>query len=329
MLRDASYRQTIQKFSFIESLNLSRVSQSHPKSGLGELNTDRAFCFQQQRKLDLGKLSVTSDTPKISPQAAAIVNAPDLTATIDRNWYEATNDYSLSLAEIVHATTDLNSQQKPVNYSSTARLIGKIAFALACSYGLFVCYWLFGHQGSKILTLLVGGKQVVLSQSEVQFLDYMERSLTKIDRELAAQKKDSEEVVYVPIYTPGSSTNGVPLSALPNNNPPAIPQPQAAPPAPLPIPAPPPLPSPTPITENPVQNTAIATKPQIDHTLIGVLDLGADRSAALVKIDGKTRRIWLGEKIHTDGWVLDSIGNQEATISHQGQVRSVSVGETF
>ena len=323
MLRDASYRQTIQKFSFIKSLNLSRVTQPHAQSGLSKPDTDRAFCFQQQRKPDPGELG-TSASEKTQQQPSAIVNTADPTATIDRHWYEAETDYNLSLSEIIHATTDNYSELKlTVKPNSTARRIGKIVFALACSYSLFVCYWLFGSQGSRILTSIAGGKQVILSKSEVEFIDYMERSLVKLDRDLAAQKKDSEEVVYVPIYTPSSA-----LSAFPSSNPPAIPQPQAAPP-PLPIPAPPPLPSPTPITESPVQNTAIATKPQIDHALIGVLELGADRSAALVKVAGKTRRIWVGEKIHTDGWILESVGNQQATISHQGQVRSISVGETF
>ena len=328
MLRDASHRQVIQKFSFIESLNLSRASQPHPQTDLGRLNRDRAFSFQRSRGSDPGILATQTSQDR-QQQAAAMVTTSRATATIDSNWYEPTADYSLSLAEIIHSTTDHDLPTPTANSSNPARRIGKIVFALACSYGLFVGYWLFGNQGSKILTLLTGGRQVVLSKSEVQFIDYMERSLVQIDRDLAAQKQDNDEVVYVPVYTPNLTANAAPRSTLPSSNPPPMPQPQAAPPAPLAIPAPPPLPSPTPITDNSAPNTAIATKPKIDHTLIGVLELGADRSAALVKVGGKTRRIWLGEKIHADGWILKSIANQQATISHQGQVRSISVGETF
>ena len=303
MLRDASHRQAIQKFSFISSLNLSRVNQRHSRS-------------------DSSQFLATQTSKETAQQTAAIVTTSEATATIDRNWYEPTPDYSLSLAEIINATTE--NRLKP-SANSTASF-GKIIFALACSYGLFVSYWVFGHQGSKILTLLTGGKQVVLSQSEVEFIDYMERSLARIDRQIAAQ--DDGEVVYVPVYTPSPTPNNSLPTVSQSPNPPAISEPQPAPTAPLAIPAPPPLPSPPPVAE--AENTAIAAKPkpQIDHTLIGVLELG-NRSAVLVEVGGKTRRIWLGEKIHTDGWILKSIGDRQATISHEGQVRSISVGETF
>lgn len=56
--------------------------------------------------------------------------------------------------------------------------------------------------------------------------------------------------------------------------------------------------------------------------------LGGDRSAALIKVQGQTRRVWAGEEIN-DGWILESIANQQANISYQGEVRSISVGETF
>ena len=321
MLRDASQRQTSQKFSFISSLNLSRAGQTYSRSPSGQLNRDRAFGDRQRQQSEAGKLA--TQTTQTQP-TTAIATTSEVT-TIDSNWYKSTTDYSLSLAEIVNTT---NGYLEPTSNYSMGKHLGKIVFALACSYGLFVSYWLFGHQGSKILTLLTGGKQIALLKSEVQFIDYMERSLAQIDREIAAKKNDEGEVVYVPVYTPNPKpSSSIPLTALPSPSTPTVFQPQVAPSAPLAIPAPPPLASPTPIAENTEQ--AIAVKPQIDHTLIGVLELGADSSAALIKVSGQTRRIWLGEKIHTDGWILESIGNQQATISRQGQVRSISVGETF
>ena len=332
MLRDASHRQAIQKFSFIESLNLSHLSQNSLPSGLGRVNTDRAFCFQQRQKYLSGKsLSGKLSAPVKSGSAAssAIVSNSDVTATIDRHWYE-TPDYSLSLAEIIQAGSESSYLDSDTDSRSavTAKRIGKIVFALACGYGLFVGYWLFGDRGGQLLNSLAGGKQVVLSRSEVEFLDYMEQSLTQIERDRTDREQNEGEVVYIPVYTPSPTANhSAPPAFTPS--PTAGNIPQAAPPAPLSIPAPPPLPSPAPIANNAPPVEAIASKPQINHTLIGVLELGADRSAALVKVNGKTRRIWLGEKIHADGWILQSVGNQVATIEHQGQVRSISVGETF
>lgn len=346
MLRDASYLQGSQKFSFIESLSLSRAKNRHSQSNLGKLHTDRAFSFQQQRISNEAVLLATQTEKKTPTQVSAIVTTADTAATIDANWYQVTTDYSLNLAEIIHAAGNnyVESNSKPsLNSSSASGYLGKILFALACSYSLFAIWWLFGHQGRNLLTALTGGQNIVLSKSDVEFIDYMKRSLDQIDRQVAANKKTSEEVVYVPVYTPAPTTpniasNNLPL-ALPSSSI-ADPPPLPAPVEPLAIPEPPPLPAPTPITDNannpaPIEQTeqnnqtAIATKPNISHTLIGVLELGSDRSAALVKVQGQTRRVWVGEEINTDGWILESISNQHANISYQGEVRSISVGETF
>ena len=307
MLRDANHRQTIQKFSFIESLSLSRAQ-----------NYRSLEDFSQQNQTTL----IAQAKKNTSPGAGALAITNN-TATIDTNWYDAEQDYSLSLAKILDATTDyaLESQTNSQPFPSN-RKWGKILFALACSYCLFVVWWVFGHQSYNLWINLTGGKNVILSESDVEFIDYLERSLTKIDREIAANKKSSEEVVYVPVYTPALpnwGTNNVPSRDLSSST--TIPTP---PPAPLSIPAPPPLPTPTATPTS----IAIANKPH-RHALIGVLELGEARSAALVKVQGKTRRIWVGEEIHSDGWILKSVGNQRANISKGEQVRSISVGETF
>jgi hypothetical protein len=353
MLRDARRCQVIQKFSFIESLSLSRAKNHPPQSNLGKLNTDQAFSFQQSRIANKDKLLAIKTDKKTQKQAIAIVTNSDMATTIDSNWYQPTTDYSLSLAEMIHATSNNYPQpDSKSNLNSTAPrgYLGKILFALACSYGLFVSWWLFGHQGSNLLTALMGGKNIVLSKSEVHFIDYMERSLDQIERQAATDKKTREEVVYVPVYTPAPTTpnissGNIPLASLPSSSIPELPSPQLAPAEPLGIPAPPPLPEPTPITDNfnnypnstatnqtaiaEPEGSPIASRPKISHTLLGVLELGSDRSAALVKVQGQTRRVWVGETINTDGWILESISNQHANISYQGQVRAISVGETF
>ena len=338
MIRDASHQQVIQKFSFIESLNLSRKVSRSTQANLGKIDTVQAFTEQQQSKYVEPALAVKTET---KAKDSAIVASVNSSSTISADWYQTDSSaYSLSLAEIVNSVNSAPENSIDPSQPKNSSYLGKVLFALASSYCLFVLWWLFGHQGNKVLTMLTGGRQIVLSKSDVQFIDYMERSLNKLDRQLEANQEASgnDDVVYVPVYTPTPATspvpqiasNNLPLTALPNSNAPAVPQPQSASQA-LKIPAPPPLPAPTSLDNNSGQENLSATvnKPPIQHTLIGILELGEDNSAALIKIGGQTRRVWLGEEINPDGWILESVGNQRAIISYQGQVRTIAVGETF
>jgi hypothetical protein len=367
MLRDAKRCQVIQKFSFIESLSLSHPKNRHGQPHLGKLNTDQAFSFQQQRISNPGQLLATKTQKqtqkKIQQQPSAIITTSGKATTIDSNWYQPTSDFSLSLAEIIHATRDKTGNYPEPNFKSNfnpthrSGYLAKILFALACSYSLFVIWWLFGHQGSNLLVTLMGGKNVVLSKSEIEFIDYLERSLDQIDRQKLTNPTTKDGVVYVPVYTPAPAnstiaSNNLPLGTFPSSSPnssvssmPMLPVPNPEPSEPLAIPEPPPLPAPTPLVDNftsaeqieptnqmaiaEPQQSSIATRPDISHTLVGVLELGAGRAAALVKIKGQTRRVWVGEAIDSNGWVLESISDQQANISNQGQVRAISVGETF
>ena len=143
------------------------------------------------------------------------------------------------------------------------------------------------------------------------------------------QPQSESQVVYVPVYTPASPKPAPPqLSTI------TIPEPTPIPLPPPPITAPPSLSESKPVTQapapqqaEPVVATAIS-QPAIKHTLIGILELG-DKSAALFKVRGTTKRIWLGEEIDNSGWILESISNQTVKISYQGEMRSLSVGETF
>ncbi|MEH2039102.1 hypothetical protein [Nostoc sp.] len=70
--------------------------------------------------------------------------------------------------------------------------------------------------------------------------------------------------------------------------------------------------------------TAIAVAPS--NTLEGLLELG-NKSAALFKIDGVTRRINMGESIGSSGWTLVDVSNGEAVIRRNGEVRSIYAGQ--
>ncbi|MBN3922620.1 hypothetical protein [Nostoc sp. NMS4] len=72
--------------------------------------------------------------------------------------------------------------------------------------------------------------------------------------------------------------------------------------------------------------TAIAEAPAPSNTLEGLLELG-NKSAALFKIDGVTRRINMGENIGSSGWTLVDVSNGEAVVRRNGEVRSIYAGQ--
>ncbi|MCC0178416.1 hypothetical protein I4641_15670 [Waterburya agarophytonicola K14] len=339
MLRDASQKQVIQKFSFIESLNLSQKLKSGDRVPQ-DINVNQAFNF-----LPPSSLKSSGSTPReatkatLSQEDAAIIAAVK-TANLAHNSDLPHSDNSYpGIAEIIKYS-DLNYRSQEY-HPKNPNYLGKILFAIAVSYCLFVLWWLFGHQGSKFITRMMGGKHITLSQSDVEFIDRLERSLDTIDRQLEAQKSSSEEedkVVYIPVYTPSNNTPTISAPAtIPQTQSSATFQEKLSPsPEALKIPAPPPLPAPTPTpsaeTSTPQESAkiaAIASKPTVKHTLIGILELGGGKSAALIKVNGQTRRFWLGEEISSSGWTLESITNQTAKINYQGEVRSIAVGETF
>ncbi|RUT06646.1 hypothetical protein DSM106972_029030 [Dulcicalothrix desertica PCC 7102] len=73
---------------------------------------------------------------------------------------------------------------------------------------------------------------------------------------------------------------------------------------------------------------AVAPTNPISHTLEGLLELG-DKSAALFKVNGVTRRIEIGEAIGASGWTLVEVTNGEAVIRRNGEVRSIYAGQNF
>ena len=324
MLRDASQKQVIQKFSFIQDLTIPQTEKSHARQVNKDIGVEPVLDFTPQSSSTTEEVAEST----LSKKDSALITAVQ-TANIGNNSHSASETSYPGIAEIIkYSGLNYSVSHPPKN----PNYLGKILFALASSYCLFAVWWLFGHQGSKFITQMMGGKHVTLSQSEVEFIDYMERSLLSLDRELEAKKSDGgkDKVVYVPVYTPKSHTPTIPPAVV---QPQPTPQPEISSIVPaIKIPAPPPLPIPAPVPESTPsssENVGIVTKPAIEHTLTGILDLGVGKSAALIKVNGQTRRFWQGEEIGSSGWILESITNQTATINARGQIRSIAVGESF
>lgn len=342
MLRDASQQQVIEKFSFIYTLTY--LSSSENRRGNSSTAKTQG---KQEQLLDVETRRAIASQHSQLATTSSVAGLSSLTSTIVPQWYQppnASQTDSWSPSAIIRVS-DLETPPS----GEKKHYLGKILLFCACGYFLVALWWLFGDHGSQFFAILRGKRHIVLSNSDAEFIDYMKRSLEAIERQLQVSQqkggktaKESDEIVYVPVYTPTPATPAVPqivtlpTSSVINGNSNQIPQYNAATPPPEPpsvvkIPAPPPLPEPTPIPKPEVKpELAIANSvtPAIKHTLIGILDLG-EKSAALFKVEDRTERIWLGEEIENSGWILESIDDQKATISYQGKLRSLSVGETF
>ncbi|GAB4293166.1 MAG: hypothetical protein Fur0025_29320 [Oscillatoriaceae cyanobacterium] len=134
-----------------------------------------------------------------------------------------------------------------------------------------------------------------------------------------------------PTTTPRATAQPSPTLQATLTPTPTLPPPGAATAEPSPIPTgPAPAPAPT-ASEEPtpeVTETPTPSSPEVTHVLIGILELG-DRSAALFEVNGVSRRVKVGENIGSSGWTLVEVKNREAVIRRNGEVRSISVGQSF
>ena len=226
-----------------------------------------------------------------------------------------------------------------------------------------------------------------ITDSDSQFISYMQRSLEVIDRKTGANQKPATatstapstataanlppvptagnrtlaqnqaptvlERVYIPVYPPSAPAAPSAPSVAARPSIPSVARPSVQlPPPPVrsSVPLPPPVTRPSaarpsapttpraaaPSTRLPAPpSIAVPNSPSVqapapvaNHTLVGLLELGA-RSAALFDVSGVTQRITVGEAIGASGWILVSVANQEAVIRRNGEVRSVYVGQKF
>ena len=349
MSQDTSHLQVIEKFSFIYTLTYSKDKQAKQISENLSVDIQELTDIPQKESCDRLVHSSSSDSVTLS----SILGLPNLT-TVNGSGLclldELDSDYSLDFSKQIKL-----SEEESKNDSFINKHLGKIIFALSSSYLIFVVWWLTGHNYygklfpfSTLRTLLNMSEQQI-SATDLQFIDYMKRSLDNIERQKATQLSDSatkaenSDVVYIPVYNLNnqnsvSPTNTfsstLPLNSSINNSPLPIPV----------IPPPPQLPASTfsasplmnsssteaksPSAANINKSSSATTSSLKDYTLIGIVELGK-RSAALFKVNGLTKRIWVGEELNNKGWILDSVVNQKAKITRQGETRYLSVGEKF
>lgn len=174
-------------------------------------------------------------------------------------------------------------------------------------------------------TTAVAPETTTTSAADVAFAKYLQTSLQLLSQQptptpaaTSAQAPQPQgdspravERIYVPIYQPPTPA-AVTIPQLPTitvpKAPPATTAPAKTPPRP--VAAAPSSPAP----------------PQ--HTLVGILELG-DRSVALVQTNGQTLRLSVGDSLGSDGWQLVQIQNQRVVLRRQGEVRSLTVGQSF
>ncbi|MDJ0904293.1 MAG: hypothetical protein QNJ55_36480 [Xenococcus sp. MO_188.B8] len=351
MSSNLSIERGIEKFSFIYTLTVYCPGNSNPTENYQPRQDSPKTISQDYASDSYWEKSVPSSDSPSSQQSSALskTDSPDTASlavshptTILNDWYGLKTDdnYKLDLSSL-NALPESDIED---NSSGKKIALDKLFLIASGGYLIFVSWWLFAQiTGRNIIPFLVSNNETI-SKADAEFLDYMQRALDNIDRQVIAQAKTSAKeeenptVVYVPVYNqpqtnPFASYNHQPLA-------PTIPLPPSPPseftalepPAKMPL-----LPAPSestnlkiaeiPQTADNKVATAIAT-PEINSTLVGLIELG-EASAALFKIDGITQRIWLGENIENTGWVLESVTKEKATVTYQGQSRILSIGESL
>ena len=332
MSNNLSIERGTEKFSFIYTLTVYCPRKSY--------RSDNHQIHQDLPKNELSKqssaLSTTDNDQRNSSSLATL--SP---TTIINDWYtlETDDDYELDLVSL-NASSEFSSENHSQNRKISREQL--LLFA-AGGYLIFVLWWLFSYTTGQSIIPFFASNRETISQADVEFMDYMQRSLETINRQVIAQEKasnaeDNPTVVYVPVYTQAAA------NPMAHHAPPPLPQAIPLPPpapseftslqpsAKIPLPPPPAESRNLKITETPQAGknkvASAITAPKVNSTLVGLIELG-EASAALFKVDGITQRIWLGENLENTGWILESVTKEKATLTNQGQSRILSIGESL
>ncbi|MBW4633940.1 MAG: hypothetical protein KME30_19165 [Iphinoe sp. HA4291-MV1] len=156
----------------------------------------------------------------------------------------------------------------------------------------------------------VSAHQSALAYITPQSTDHLSASLAA--KNLSSASSNSTTVVkpYIPVYQ----------APQPMHYAPPTKQPTATAPTPA---APSLLPE-----EQKVVSTVTTPHVAASYTLERLLELG-NKSAALFKMNGVTRRVEVGDAIGSSDWTLMEVVNDKAIIRRNGEVRSIYTGQTF
>ena len=358
MNRDLSLSEE-KRFSFIQTITIY-PHQNYNELYRSSVNERISIAKTKQKSQDSSSYALCTKNNIVS-NSSLNANSTSTLNTISDFWYPFNKEETSSV--IFVSELAVNSRKNSSKRAVFNRYFDQILLIFAGGYLCFVLWWLFASKNA-LFPLAFLSSQATISQADAEFIDYMKQSLEVIDRvaikqsstETVASTDKTSEVVYVPVYTPNSTANSSDRNNLPQSNiqlpPPPPPNNLAALNPPIStIKIEPPIPpsesvevkttptesssenTETPITKSTPNNTsheiaATTVKPNIEHTLVGLMEL-KEGSAALFKVGGVTQRIWLGEEIENTGWILDSVANQKAKISYEGKTLTLRVGETF
>jgi len=299
------------------------------------LDGDETVVFEIQRGTILSPTPV-STTDEDNPDADEIPStalALSETATQD----QAGTETALT-SEVSAAPTAEKPQKSRLGKLLDRFLLTTTVFSLLGILG-FVIYSYQRSNGWVNPFATQSGDSQVPTQSDQEFLEYLDRSLEVIARKVERNAETTNSVETIPDVSV--------LPASPPLLPPLTPAPGAGgvvPPGGSPVnviervyipyqtTTQPPLPQ-VPQTAQVPQGTVNAPLPEpglpaATHILMGLLELG-ERSAALFEIDGVSQRVYIGEPIGNSGWNLVSVSSDEARIRRNGEVRSIYVGQKF
>ncbi len=211
----------MEKFSFVYNLTLSSSSNFFQRGRHLVSNSDSQAILNRQELL---AETLSEDCQSSNCDSSSALTKSELpTSTIATQWYQSessTNFYALDLSEVTSAF-----QTEPIDEPPQPRhnYLGKILLVASLTYLSVVVCWLFKDRSQYLLAQLTGKQQIVLSKSDAEFINYMERSLSIIDSEVsqqdaAAKETEAERVVYVPVFTPQPPIENQPTALPPTRS---------------------------------------------------------------------------------------------------------------
>lgn len=350
------------RFSFIQTITIYSHRDNNELYHNSIVDEQISVAKIEENKQEVSSSALCTQD-NIVNDSALNTNSASFPSTVSNCWYPFNSDREIaSVIYVPELKANLYTDKNSSNKSPFNRYFDRILLIFASGYLCFVFWWLFASKNA-LFPIAFLSSQTTISQADAEFIDYMKQSLEVIDR-VAIKQSSTEttalnkiyEVTYVPVYTPNSEANtGKIDNSQPNLQLPPPPPPNniaALTPPVSTIKIQPPIPpsesvevkttpaesssenAATPITKSTPQSNisdeiaATTIKPNIEHTLVGLMEL-KEGSAALFKIGGVTQRIWLGEEIENSGWILDSVVNQKAKINYEEKTLTLRVGESF